>query len=272
MKFVPRDMGGAAEASNPGPGGLRREIAFLLLASAALLVALYLSVGWMVELALPRISVEREKTWFSGFSLGVRSVEPASPLETQRFATARDVLSRLRAAPGVPALEYKLVLVDDSAPNAFALPGGTIGITRGMLALLDDEIALAFVLGHELGHFAQRDHLRRMGRAAGRALVWSVVFGDASDLLTRHAGELLELAHSRRQESGADVFGLELVHTVYGRTAGAERLFEWLDERQRLPAWTRWLHTHPHPGDRVQHLREVLSRHKADESVQRNRQ
>ena len=73
MKFVPRDMGEAADASSAGPGGMRREIAILLGASALFLTVVYFSIGWVVELALPRISVERERAWFGGFIPGLKS-------------------------------------------------------------------------------------------------------------------------------------------------------------------------------------------------------
>ncbi len=256
MKYVHREMGESAEASNPGPAGMRREIAFLLGAAAVLFLAGYFAIGWTVELILPRISVERERAWFSGFSLAERVGQPNGAEETARFTRAQETLTRLAAQPGVPALDYKLVFVAEERPNAFAFPGGTIGITRGMLQLLDDETSMAFVLGHELGHFAQRDHLRGIGRALGRAIAWTILFGDTSDALTKNAGTLLDLAHSRHQENGADIFGLTLVHGAFGKTAGTDRLFVWLEQRQRQPAWAQWVQTHPDPGNRVQRLRE----------------
>ena len=260
MKFVPRELGESAEASNPGAPSMRREIVYLLAATGAVLLATYLFVGWAVELLLPRISVERERAWFSGVTLNLRITDPGDSREIERFAAARAALERLRRDPRVPALEYRLVLVDDRAPNAFAFPGGTIGLTRGMLEIASDEIALAFVVGHELGHFAQRDHLRGIGRSLGRALVWALIFGNAGDALGRHAGTLLDLAHSRQQESGADRFGIELVFGAYGRTEGSTRIFEWLEAHRRTPGWARWLQTHPDSGDRVERLRAEAKR------------
>lgn len=256
MKYVHRELGDAAEASNPEAAGMRREIVFLLVATAALFVAAYFAIGWAVELALPRISVERERAWFSTFALNEKIAAPSNRVEAERFGHAQEILQKLAARPGVPALDYKLVFIAEKQPNAFAFPGGTIGITRGMLEVLDDELAVAFVLGHELGHFAQRDHLRGIGRALGRALVWAIFFGDTGESLSQHSATLLDLAHSRHQENGADLFGLELVHGLYGKSEGAEKLFTWLEQRQRQPMWLSWMQTHPHPGNRVLHLRE----------------
>lgn len=256
MKYVHRELGDAAEASNPEAAGMRREIVFLLVATAALFVAAYFAIGWAVELALPRISVERERAWFSTFALNEKIAAPSNRVEAERFGHAQEILQKLAARPGVPALDYKLVFIAEKQPNAFAFPGGTIGITRGMLEVLDDELAVAFVLGHELGHFAQRDHLRGIGRALGRALVWAIFFGDTGESLSQHSATLLDLAHSRHQENGADLFGLELAHGLYGKSEGAEKLFTWLEQRQRQPMWLSWMQTHPHPGNRVLHLRE----------------
>lgn len=260
MKFVPRDMGEAAEASNPGPAGMRREILVLVGATLALFLAAYFLIGGLVELMLPRISVARERAWFGDFTLPMQSVEPANAMEIAQLAAARKALARLTSQPGVPALDYKLVLVGEKDPNAFAFPGGTIGLTRGMLDLADSEIALAFVLAHELGHFAQRDHLRGLGRAFGRSLAWALIFGDADELLGHRAGTLLDLAHSRRQETGADDFGLALVQRAYGKTAGSDRVFRWLEQNQQTPGWSRWLQTHPAAGDRVERLRKAAER------------
>jgi Putative Zn-dependent protease, contains TPR repeats len=255
MKFVPRDLGDAAEASNPGSEGLRREIVVLLVAAVALILASYFAVGGLVEMVLPRISVARERAWFSHAKFPQKSVEPADADESARLERAQTMLVRLAADPRVPALDYRLVLIADTTPNAMAVPGGTILVTRGLLNLLDEEIPVAFVLGHELGHFAQRDHLRGIGRAFGRALVWGLVFGQGENVLHAHAGSLLDLAHSRKQEEGADDFGLELVRATYARTDGAEQLFVWLEERDQTPSWAHWLQTHPYPGKRVERLR-----------------
>lgn len=235
---------------------MRKEIAFLLWATATILLVTYFLIGWVVELVLPRISVARERAWFKHFSLEDRSVESTTAEEKTSLVIARQALARLAAQPGVPGFDYQLVLIEGDQPNAFAFPGGTIGVTRGMLKLLDDEVAIAFVLGHELGHFAQRDHLRGLGRRVGRSLVWGLIFGTGGDTLSQHTGTLLELAHSRQQESGADHFGAELVHGAYGRVAGTEKLFVWLEQRQKQPGWSEWLQTHPVPQTRIRDLRE----------------
>jgi Zn-dependent protease with chaperone function len=264
MKFVQRDLGAAAEASSGGGrAGWQREVLLLGSALLALTLGLWFGIGWAVELALPLISVETERQWFGSFTPD-HTEEPAdlpAPLAS-RLARTQAVLTRLQADAAVPRFDYRLFVLDDREPNAFAFPGGSIGVTRGLLELLeDDDVAMAFVLGHELGHFAHRDQLRGIGRAFGRSLAWALIFGDdGGGLLNSHLTNLLELRHSRGQEHDADLYGLELVHRIYGTTKGTDRLFVWLEQRERSPAWMEMIRTHPQAKGRLTDLRAYASR------------
>lgn len=260
MKFVRRDMGDAAEASSGGGGrGMFREIVILLTAALTLVTALYLAIGLAVDLMMPLISFEREQRWFA-------DVEPVpvdlslSARQQNQMLRANRILDHLTGLPDTPPMAFSLYFMPDEDPNAFAFPGGAIGLTSGLLDLLDDEVALAFVIGHELGHFAQRDHLRGLGRRIGQTVVWGLVFGrTGSELAGEHLTRFLNLQYSRGQEERADAYSLRLVHEAYGTTEGTDRLFTWLDQHRDLPAWAALLTTHPDPGDRIEKLR-TLSR------------
>jgi Zn-dependent protease with chaperone function len=262
MKFVRRDLGEAAEASSGGgEAGLGREILLMGGALLGLILGLWFGVAWITELTLPLISPGTEHKWFGNFSPSQARAE-ATLTGPQKAGRARvaAVLARLAADPSVPRVDYRIVLIPGSEPNAFAFPGGAIGVTEGLLDIVDEDVPLAFVLGHELGHFAQRDHLRGIGRQLGRQLVWALIFGEGGDLLSSQLPALLDLRHSRSQESGADLFGLELVHRTYGTTAGTERLFAWLEARDRNPRWLEMLQTHPLPANRLAEMRLHASR------------
>jgi predicted Zn-dependent protease len=89
-------------------------------------------------------------------------------------------LAKLSERPNLP---WQFTVVDQPAVNAFALPGGFICITRGILPFLNDEAELAGVLGHEIGHVTARHSVRQYTRAVGGTLL----LGVSASLSLRHA-------------------------------------------------------------------------------------
>jgi Zn-dependent protease with chaperone function len=112
-------------------------------------------------------------------------------------------------------------------PNALAVPGGAIVVTAGLLRILETEEELAFVLGHELGHFVGRDHLRGMGRAAALQLAFGMMFlttGIDPTVAIQIAMEAFSSAHSREQEVKADEIGAQVLATLHaGDISAAHR-------------------------------------------------
>ncbi len=158
-----------------------------------------------------------------------------------------------------PNLNYQLKVLDVAVVNAFAVPGGYVYFTRGILATLDNEAELAGVMGHEIGHIAARHTAQQLSRAqlaqVGVA-VFEVIPG-LSGLAELGAG-MLFLRFSRDNEKEADRLGVE-----YSTKAGYDAtqmatFFEVLErmnpgsDRSGLPSW---FSTHPSPEDRVQAVR-----------------
>ena len=157
----------------------------------------------------------------------------------------------------LPDLDWHFTIVDDQAVNAFAMPGGYIYITRGLLVYLNSEAELAGVLGHEIGHVTRRHTAAQMTQqqlyGAGLAL-GSIV----SPTLQRYSGaaqqalNLLFLKFSRTDESQADELGVEYAtkagydsREIPATYAMLKRIGD--QSGQRLPGF---LETHPDPGDR----------------------
>lgn len=250
MKIVNRQPEKTADASG-ARGTAFRELRKLLLFVTILAVVLYVAIGMVVDAVVARISFETEARLFGG--LGFSRIGDKSD---DRLVRVQTILDRLTADSRIPPLRYRLILIDNSAPNAFAFPGGTIGVTSGLLDALEDDIEVAFVVGHELGHFHGRDHLRGMGRAVGVGVVYAVLFG--GEMGGNTLGSVFQLAldrgYSRAQEERADRFGVELVRRVYGETAGVDRLFQILRTHEKLPEWAYMFATHPSPRDRIRAL------------------
>ena len=139
-----------------------------------------------------------------------------------------------------------------------ALPGGLIIVTDGLLEQVESENELAFVLGHELGHYRNRDHLRALGRGVVLALLFTVTTGRDVSGIGITVSDLALRGFSRKQEIAADAFGLGVVNAHYGHVNEAWRLFQRWDEgnddRLDLAAYTS---THPQPADRIERLEEL---------------
>ena len=110
------------------------------------------------------------------------------------------------------------------------------------------------VLGHELGHYAGRDHLEGMGRAFTFALVLGVL--GVGDGLTSVVTEVAMRGYGREQEREADAFGLALVQAEYGHVAGATAFFERLpaDGKEFADRLAQYISTHPMSDERIEAL------------------
>jgi predicted Zn-dependent protease len=112
-----------------------------------------------------------------------------------------------------PELFYRFTVLDSTAINAFALPGGYIYITRGMLAYLNSEAELAAVLGHEIGHVTARHSVRQQSTAAVTGILGAVVAASTGvqgvDTLTDMASTAIVRGYGRDHELEADRLGAE---------------------------------------------------------------
>ena len=155
---------------------------------------------------------------------------------------------RLAAKCERPELPWTFRVLDDPGVNAFALPGGFVYVTRGMLVYLNSEAQLAAVLGHEVGHVAARHAVGQRTRQemAGLGLMVATVAGSMTAGYAGSAGlQVLFLANSRAAEQQADELGLRYMSDAgYDPTEmqAALRTIERVVEAGRLPGW---LATHP---------------------------
>lgn len=257
MKIVNRQPIKTADVSS-NRGQTWNELWKLFLWAALLVVAVFFSIGWIVDLTVPFITPEREASFFSPWQPGGKSTSE----DAARLEPAQTMLDQLVSDPAVPHLPYRLILIEDQRPNAFAFPGGTIGLTSGLLDSTENPVALAFVLAHELGHFQNRDHLRGLGRTIGHGIAFSILFGGemGSSQLPDTFNYVLGRSYSRKQEAAADRFGIGLVYRTLGETDGCDELFRNLQKDDTLPDWAYMFTTHPLPQKRIDRLQQEVDR------------
>jgi len=129
-----------------------------------------------------------------------------------------------------------------------------------LLDEVESENELAFVLGHELGHFRNRDHLRALGRGIVLSLFFAAVTGNDVSGIGINVADITLRGFSRAQESDADAFGLAISYAEYGHVNKAWRLFErWSEDEERGYGVVSYLATHPDAGDRVVELEQLAA-------------
>ncbi len=155
--------------------------------------------------------------------------------------------------------DLKVIYLPDETINAFAIPGDRIIIFEGLLKNVNSENELMMILGHEIGHFANRDHLRGIARSLSLQILLSLLFGDNSSLQSvgSLATAVTEARFSQNQELNADRVGLDLLVKVYGHAGGATDFFTRL-ARDPSANVVSFLSTHPHPLERVRKLEEII--------------
>lgn len=135
-----------------------------------------------------------------------------------------------------PRLNFRFRVLDDAVPNAFAWPNGEIQVSRGLLALLNDEAELAAVLAHEIGHVTARHAaetfgLETLSDAARRAT--SIALGRWAEASVETVSPVLLAVHRRGQEQEADALALRyLVRAGYDAAALGRVLERLADYRQ----------------------------------------
>jgi predicted Zn-dependent protease len=159
-----------------------------------------------------------------------------------------------------PHLPWSFRVVEDPTPNAFALPGGFIFLTRGMMNLMDSEAELAAVLGHEIGHVTARHSVTQISRAQLAQLglgVGSVFFPEAANAfggLAQTGMQLLFLRYGRDAERQSDELAFRYALREGYEVREMDDIFASLMRvgeaagRSSLPSW---LSTHPAEPERI---------------------
>jgi predicted Zn-dependent protease len=170
-----------------------------------------------------------------------------------------------RQLPAEWQAQWDVALFADESPNAFALPGGKVGVNTGIFKVARNQDQLAAVIAHEIGHVVSRHHderiTRQLGTQAGLGILGALVgsqYGQGAAQAANQIGGaaaqgLFLLPNNREQEGEADVVGQQLMASAGFDPRQAVNLWENMIEvgGSRGP---EWLSTHPDPRSRLQEL------------------
>jgi predicted Zn-dependent protease len=259
---------GTAAYSDRNPSPRNRQWLTLLFLFAALIGLTIWSVGaianqivWWIP---PAVEQRLGRVMVPLFA----QESKASPTQTE----LNRLLDRLKThLPQESHLQrdFQVLYIPNATVNAIALPGDRIVVYQGLLKQVKSENALMMVLGHELGHFAHRDHLRGLGQAILWQILLGTITGDPGSMTAiagAGAANLSAAQFSQQQEQQADAFGLDLLFQTYGHVGGATDFFAAIQKEQ--DGGLDWMASHPAPAKRVQTLKALIKeRHYAIKPV-----
>lgn len=189
--------------------------------------------------------------------------------DAQVLSYVRGLGRQLAAVSERPELPWSFEVVDSSVINAFALPGGKVFISRGLLAKMTNEAQLAGVLGHEIGHVTAQHIGQQMTRATGiqLGLVVAGVAASMSDedllaVLGVAGGEMAAgvylLKFGRDQEHQADELGLRYMTRLGFDPMGQVQVMRILKDASGGGGSVEFLSTHPLPESRIERLEGMI--------------
>jgi predicted Zn-dependent protease len=197
-------------------------------------------------------------------------IKKQQPISKDSAALARVQKVGTRIAPVVgrdlPGARWEFVVFESDQVNAFALPGGKVGVYTGLLKLADNDNELAAVIAHEIAHVSARHGAERTSQQMGAALLGTGVSIASNDSRYRDQIRLAYglaatgtiLKYSRDHESEADRIGLLYMARAGYDPQGALSFWRKMAARNQGPKPIEWLSTHPSDQTRIQRIQNWL--------------
>jgi predicted Zn-dependent protease len=169
-----------------------------------------------------------------------------------------------------PSLPWKFTVLDSEVINAFALPGGQVFVSRGLMERMTNEAQLAGVIGHEIGHVTARHINDRMVQTAGVGLVGTVAasvltegvggaVGEVAPQVINMGGQTVVLRYGREQELQSDELGMRYMTNVNYNPEGQRQVMQILGSSTGEPEGSEWFSTHPYPKTRIEAIDRLLA-------------
>ena len=236
------------------PGRKRVRLAMLFAASiAAIFGGLYAAMPAIAHAIAVRVPFDVERR----LEPQVQAIFASDMCRSPEAAAAVEAIrARVDPSRSIPA---DVSIVNIAQPNAFALPGGAVLLTRGLVEEAQSGEEVAGVLAHELAHVKHRHVLAELIQDTFMSGVWAVTFGDYTGLVAvdpRTVERLVQLRHSRGVEAEADRTGLDILATARVSPAGLAEFLERNQEGAAAGALT-FLSNHPATADRITMIRSV---------------
>ena len=244
-----------------GPARRRSIVLAGLVAAAATIGVAAVFYVWgipgLADIAATRVPVAWE------VSLGEAAMNELAPAakrcqDPERQRRIDEIVATLLHATPKARYPFRVIVVDHPMVNAFATPGGSIAVFRGLLDRTDNAEELAGVLAHEIQHVLHQDATRAILRQASTAVLLAALIGDVSGVMAfgvQSARALGDFRYSREAERAADRDGLAMLQAARVDPAGMLAFFRAMEKLEgSQPAIARYVSTHPASSERLQAL------------------
>lgn len=175
-----------------------------------------------------------------------------------RYIYLNNLMKDLTKSKSKP-FEYTVYLMDSGVPNAFALPGGVLFVTTGLLQILESESELVSILGHEIGHVEKNHCLENVRFQLLSQKIGSAALGQLADLAF---GIIIKSSYNKNQEEEADEYAFSVLLSSDYHPAGEGKAFEKLaeshlgKEARTANIITEYFQSHPHTVLRKERYQE----------------
>lgn len=239
---------------NVGKTSELKEFGVLLAGIVGICIAIYFSAGFIANIWIDKMSNETQVKIENALSLTVP--KPKSNKYPEKISYLYSIKPKIVALDKNLQGKSKFPIFEDKNEevNAYIVPNGNIYFTEGLLKEVEDEQALAFVLAHELAHYAHRDHLKGVGRELIAGVLLTIISAGQADTskLINGISSMSSMQYSREQERQADLYANKVILELYGTNEGAIKFFELIAEKEKVPEYLYYFSTHPAPGERIQ--------------------
>ncbi|HUF82496.1 MAG TPA: M48 family metalloprotease [Burkholderiales bacterium] len=240
------------------------------------LIALFAGVSYFFQSSENPVTGETQRVSLSAEQEVALGLKMAPEMAAQFGGISRDekatrivraigekLVARSVAAKSPYRFQFHVV-ADPKTVNAFALPGGPIFITEGLLRLLRTEGEVAGVLGHEIGHVLARHSAERLAKQnLTQGLVTAVMMGSGDYTATQLAqmvGNMVNMKYGREDEIESDALGVRIVAEAGYDPRSMLRVMEVLEKASGGSRQPEFLSTHPNPGNRQERIKEEIGK------------
>lgn len=237
---------------NVGKRSDGKEFLILIAGLVGFCLLVFIFADSISNLLIDNMSDKTQRKIENAISFGTITQNTVNSQKVSQLETIRNRITRLdKNLQGKS--KFPIYIINEKSINAFVYPNGTIYVTSGLIKEITDEEVLTFVIAHELGHYAHRDHLKGVSRNIISSVIMSIVTCGQKDLhvTVNNISSLTGLKYSRNQERNADKYANKVVYKLYGRNTGAVKFFKYLQAKENTPEFLYYFSTHPSTKERL---------------------